>query len=47
MRKITIFVFFLILMTASLRLGDLFAILVLGISFLFLYDLAEQIDRDN
>jgi len=30
-----------------LRLGDLFAILILGITFLVLYDLAEQLDGEN
>jgi integral membrane sensor domain MASE1 len=47
MRKISIFGFFLILMTAALRLGDIFAILVLSLVFLVLYDLAEQLDGDD
>ena len=47
MRKITIFGFFLISMTMALRLGNFFAILVLSLVFLVLYDLAEQLDGDN
>lgn len=47
MRKIAIFGFFLVSMTMALRLGSIFAILVLGILFLVFYDLAEQLDGDN
>lgn len=47
MRKIAIFGFFLILMTSALRLGDIFAILVVSLVFLVLYDLAEQLDGDD
>lgn len=47
MRKIAIFGFFLISMTMALRLGSISAILILGVLFLILYDLAEQLDGDN
>lgn len=47
MRKITIFGFFLISMTMALRLGDIFAIIVLSFLFLVFYNLAEQLDEED
>lgn len=47
MRKLVIFLYFWIMGTISLHLGDLFAIIMLLAPFIFLYTLAEQLDEET
>jgi hypothetical protein len=47
MRRLSIFLYFLVLMTMSLRLGDIFAIMFVGSTFLYFYQLAEQFDEED
>lgn len=47
MRKLFIFLFFWFTITLALRLKEVYAILSLLPAFLFLYNLAEQIDEED
>lgn len=47
MRRLTIFLYFWILGTLSLHVGELFAIIFLLTAFMIFYNLAEQLDEED
>jgi hypothetical protein len=46
MRQVAIFLFFLVCLTAALRLGDLIAIALLSVTFLIFHSWAEELDTE-
>jgi hypothetical protein len=47
MRRLVIFIYFLIMMTMSLRLREFYATLLLMPSFLIFYVLGEKLDEED
>jgi len=47
MRRLSIFLYFLILTTLSLRLGDFYATLLSVVGFIILYYWAELLDKED
>ena len=47
MRRTAIFLYFWILGTLSLHIGEVFAIIFLLAAFMFFYNLAEQLDEED
>jgi hypothetical protein len=47
MRRLSIFLYFLAAMTAGLHTAALVALVPLMVTFVFLYNLAEQLDEET
>ena len=47
MRRLAIFLYFWILGTLSLHVGEISAIIFLLVAFMIFYNLAEQIDEED
>jgi|688.fasta_scaffold339311_2 hypothetical protein len=47
MRRISIFLYFLIMMTMALNHGNMIAIVLVGLTFLIFYVYAEELDDED